>query len=127
MVVRYRTPEQLAKMNAAQKLRRAADPEKHKEFGRKSEHKRRLKRYGVTEDWYQSKLKEQKNLCAICLKPLVPGRYTHIDHNHHTGIVRGLLCHHCNFLIGNAKEDKFILMQAINYLESYDVCPVSTS
>lgn len=127
MVVRHRTAEQLAIMNAAQKTRRAANLEKYKELGRQSEHRRRMKRYGVDADWYTQQLLLQKNLCDICLEDLIPGRTTHIDHNHITGQVRGLLCNHCNLLIGHAKEDKFRLMQAINYLEKYDTCPSSTS
>lgn len=122
-----RPPSYYKKMLAAQNKRRQADPEKYKAMGRKSEHKRRMKRYGVDELWYEFKLQEQLNLCDICLETLVPGKTTHIDHNHTTGKVRGLLCNHCNYLIGNAKEDKFRLMQAIKYLEKYDVCPAATS
>lgn len=115
-----RTREQLDKMNAEQKARRAKNPEKYREFGRQSEHRRRMRRYNVTVEWYENKLKEQKNCCEICLEELKSGRGTHIDHNHKTGNARGLLCNHCNYLIGNAKEDKFRLMQAINYLEKYE-------
>jgi len=122
---RPRPPSYYRKQLEAQKRRRAKDPEKAKEIGRASEHRRRLKRYGVTEQWYTDTLKEQKNLCEICLNQLVPGRTTHVDHNHSTGQVRGLLCSHCNFLIGNAKEDKFRLMQAITYLEKYELCVTS--
>ncbi len=119
-----RPPSYYAKALEAQNKRRRANPEKYRAMGRKSEHRRRLKRYGVDEDWYKQQLITQKNLCDICLDVLIPGKTTHIDHNHITGKVRGLLCHHCNLLIGNAKEDKFRLMQAINYLEKHDVCPV---
>jgi len=120
---RPRPPSYYIKQLEAQRRRRSKDPEKVKEIGRASEHRRRLKRYGVTEQWYTDTLKDQKNLCDICLDPLIPGRTTHIDHNHSTGQVRGLLCSHCNFLIGNAKEDKLRLAQAINYLERYDYAP----
>jgi hypothetical protein len=122
---RERPPSYYIKQLEAQRRRRSKNPEKVKAIGRASEHRRRLKRYGVTEPWYADTLKNQKNLCDICLDPLVPGRTTHIDHNHKTGQVRGLLCSHCNFLIGNAKEDKFRLMQAINYLEKHDICGTS--
>lgn len=117
---RPRPPSYYIKQLEAQKRRRAKNPEKAREIGRASEHRRRLKRYGVTEQWYSDTLKEQVNLCGICLVKLIPGRTTHIDHNHKTNQVRGLLCSHCNLLLGNAKEDIFVLHQAINYLEKYN-------
>ena len=123
-IKRVRTPEQLKALTIAQRVRRQANPERYREIGRKSEHRRRLKRYGVTEEWYTNKLKEQRNCCAICLDQLIPGRQTHIDHNHTTGAVREILCHYCNLLIGNAREDTLVLRQAINYLEKHDLCDI---
>lgn len=40
-----------------------------------------------------------------------------VDHDHETGLVRGLLCHHCNTLIGHAEDDPAILRDAARYLE----------
>lgn len=119
MTKRVRTPEQLKALTVAQLARRRANPAKYREMGRKSEHRRRLKRYGVTEAWYENKLNEQRNCCAVCLNQLTPGRYTHIDHNHTTGLVREILCYYCNLLIGNAKENPFVLRQAASYLERH--------
>lgn len=48
---------------------------------------------------YQTLLKYQKGVCAICKKP--PGaRRLHIDHDHQTLEVRGLLCFSCNNKLG---------------------------
>lgn len=116
MTKRVRTREQLNAMLLAQQKRRAANPEKYREMGRKSEHRRRLKRYGVTEEWYVETIKAQKNSCAICLIALTPGRWTHIDHDHRTNKPRGILCHSCNLLLGHCKDDQLVLQQAINYL-----------
>jgi Recombination endonuclease VII len=120
-----RTPEYKLRQTQRQLERRRQNPEKYREMGRKSEHRRRLKRYGATEDWYATQLLIQNNNCEICELKLVPGRQTHIDHNHLTGNVRGLLCNHCNYLIGNAKEDINILYKAISYLERYNTCATS--
>jgi hypothetical protein len=34
-------------------------------------------------------------ICALCARDA-----TDLDHNHHTGRVRGELCHRCNMMIG---------------------------
>ncbi|MEV0601009.1 endonuclease VII domain-containing protein [Streptomyces sp. NPDC050315] len=39
-----------------------------------------------------------------------------IDHCHETGVVRGALCQSCNFMLGNARDDVDVLLQAIKYL-----------
>jgi len=44
----------------------------------------------------------------------------HVDHNHTTGIVRGILCSKCNQGIGLFMENKNILKSAIEYLEKHE-------
>lgn len=75
--------------------------------------------YGITLDEYNEKLNQQKGKCAICFtnKPGGRGNHFYVDHNHKTKKVRGLLCHNCNFVIGNARENTSILTNAIGYLE----------
>lgn len=54
-------------------------------------------KYGITYAEYEAKLKEQLNRCALCGKH--KSRFTrrlHLDHNHKTGQVRGILCFFCN-------------------------------
>lgn len=125
--MRLRSEEYKKRQSQQQLDRRRKNPDKYREIGRKSEHNRRMRRYGVNAEWYAQQLSIQHNLCDICKDPLVPGRSTHIDHNHSTGLVRGLLCHHCNILIGNAKEDINRLMQAITYLERHTYASPSNS
>jgi len=61
---------------------------------------------------------EQNNACAICGFAFYDRihRYLHVDHDHHTGELRELLCENCNRLIGQAKENPLILINACNYL-----------
>lgn len=76
----------------------------------------KLKRnYGVTPEWYAAKVAEQNGCCAMC------GRACgelHIDHDHHTGIVRDLLCMSCNTRLGVVEDDQFVLV-AQDYLERH--------
>lgn len=52
------------------------------------------------------KLAKQDHSCAICNCTLNTGRYTkmNVDHDHLTGLVRGLLCFQCNAALGLMKE-----------------------
>ena len=76
--------------------------------------------YGITLDEFENKLKEQNNLCAICNSDKSGGNGGfYVDHNHLTGQVRGLLCHWCNFMIGQSREDIEILKAGIAYLEKW--------
>jgi hypothetical protein len=40
----------------------------------------------------------------------------HIDHDHKTGKVRGLLCRSCNLALGFTKDSPKILQRLIGYL-----------
>jgi hypothetical protein len=39
-----------------------------------------------------------------------------VDHNHKTGVIRGLLCKTCNVGIGYLKDSPLLLMAAADYL-----------
>lgn len=111
-------PEQKEKDIQRQQLYRKANPEKVRESSRKSERKRRLIRYGLTEDSYNTLFLEQDCKCAIC-RADTPGNIKgwHIDHCHTSKKVRGVLCHHCNLMLGNAKDNMDTLYMGILYLE----------
>jgi hypothetical protein len=61
-------------------------------------------------------LDSQDHKCKVCFVDLKPGRGTHIDHDHQTGKIRGILCRHCNLALGHAKDDPKILQALIDYL-----------
>lgn len=57
--------------------------------------------------------------CDIC-RSTVTGyskRSLNIDHDHKTGMVRGLLCHKCNIGLGNFNDNIDLLQRAIFYLK----------
>ena len=71
-------------------------------------------KYGITLAEYNVILKAQGGVCAICKKP--SKRTLHVDHNHDTDEVRGLLCFRCNFGITWFKENAGTLLAASCYL-----------
>lgn len=76
------------------------------------------KRYGITVEQYAEMFDKQKGGCAICGKE--PDRIRlHVDHDHATGKVRGLLCFDCNLVLGHARDNTAILDAAKAYLLSH--------
>ena len=61
-------------------------------------------------------IESQNNKCKVCKTDLEPGKKTHVDHDHATGAVRGILCNHCNLALGLIKDDPKILQAMIDYL-----------
>lgn len=62
-----------------------------------------LRRYGLSPRDFERMLAEQSNRCAVCGDLMRPGLGTTIDHDHVTGVVRGLLCPNCNAAEGHLK------------------------
>lgn len=79
---------------------------------------RRLRFYGLTLDDYNFMLNRQNGVCAICGRPPKEGKPLHIDHDHKTGMIRGLLCFRCNFGLSYFGEDEIKLKKAFEYLSS---------
>jgi hypothetical protein len=78
--------------------------------------------YGITLADYERMLAEQGGGCAICGGPgevskRNPAGLLHVDHDHVTGRVRGLLCEKHNLLLGQWSDDPALLRRAADYLE----------
>lgn len=81
--------------------------------------------YNLSWEDYVIFLEKQNFKCAICNKDLVvPGQGEYngndtavVDHNHTTGIVRGLLCRKCNKALGGFSDSAVILQTALNYVK----------
>jgi len=67
----------------------------------------------MTGDDERRLIAEQVGICPICLKP----KPEHVDHDHATGAVRGVLCFTCNAALGQLRDDPAILRRAFRYLE----------
>jgi hypothetical protein len=90
---------------------------------KKSAEKRYIKslfrEYNLTYDAYLKIKNQQNNICAICGYPLSDGMNSHVDHDHASGSVRGILCRWCNIGLGNFKDSIQTLENAIEYLKSH--------
>jgi hypothetical protein len=72
-----------------------------------------LKRtFGLTPEELQTLIASQGGVCAIC----DDGKPEHIDHDHETGRIRGVLCGPCNMGLGLFKDDPRRLEAAVDYL-----------
>jgi len=82
-----------------------------------------VRRHGRTSEEYQAFLDKQNGQCAICGvregHRSCRGRECRlaIDHDHRTGMVRGLLCNNCNRGLGRFKDSVDLLEAAIRYLK----------
>lgn len=106
------TPEDRAIRLAKNKQWRKDNPDYHAAYVKK--HAYRIKKYGLTQDDYDAMLQDQRGACAICNEPMDK---PHVDHNHTTGKVRGLLCQHCNMGLGHFRDSPLRLRLASAYLE----------
>ena len=69
-------------------------------------------------------LAAQGGVCALCHRPPLAGKTLHVDHDHATGRVRGVLCFTCNNALGDFEDDPGRLRGAASYLESFiPPCP----
>lgn len=80
-------------------------------------HERRVESvYGITPEQYREIFARQGGRCAICLSEPRTIRFA-VDHDHKTGIVRGILCKRCNHdLLGGGHDSVQTLWNAIAYL-----------
>ena len=78
------------------------------------------KRYAIDFHDWALMYERQSGRCGVCENVLTFDRMTHVDHDHTTGRVRGLLCHRCNILSGyldTVRGDKIAFVhKALTYL-----------
>lgn len=83
---------------------------RHNEIAQKS----RVKYlYGLTLEEYDALKQAAGGRCQICKRKTK----LHIDHDHKTTKVRGLLCMHCNHALGKFSDSVKVLQAAIAYLQ----------
>lgn len=98
---------------------RERDPEGYKQASRNRQVKAK---YGITWEERQALLAEQGNKCAnpACPNTEPGGQWNewHIDHDHKTGEVRGLLCNGCNVALGILDDSPTRIRGLADYLDT---------
>jgi hypothetical protein len=70
-------------------------------------------RYGIDIAEIERLVGQQHGTCAVCLEK--PPK--HVDHDHGSGKVRGILCFSCNRGLGKFDDDPAVIAQALYYLK----------
>ena len=78
-----------------------------------------VQRYGITLCERDDMLARQMFRCASCHSDKPGPTDWHVDHDHSTGKVRGIICNDCNLALGLACDDPDILRKLTAYLEKY--------
>lgn len=95
--------------------------EKVRAYGREWMRGRSFFVYGITNADFENMVKKQDGVCAICGlppngNPKTKEKRLHVDHDHITGKVRGLLCFKCNSALGNFNDARDLVASALDYL-----------
>jgi len=109
---RRSTPEYKAQASAYNR-RYNSTPER--KAARAAHHLRN--RYGIAPEDRDQMIEDQDGKCKICGDKLDMGKFTHVDHCHVSGKVRGVLCLACNNGIERFKDSVDIMEKAIQYLQ----------
>lgn len=130
------TPEEQEERNRKRREQYATDAEfrerakaQARENNKRHPHTKRNGRlkadFNITLEEYNALLEAQGGVCAICGTKATgvrePGKREHsmyVDHDHATGVVRGLLCSRCNFGLGQFRDSPELLLKAVEYLTS---------
>ncbi len=99
------------------------DPDNYAKYGREWRLRRKFK---ITGEEYDALLAAQGGVCAICGQDGTKRHartgnavLMHVDHDHATGKVRGILCSACNTSLGLFHDDPVLLRAAAAYIERH--------
>lgn len=97
--------------NANQRVRR-----QRPEYKQRARDGHLRRKHGITLADFDRMLDEQHGVCAICGRLPREDISFHVDHDHETGRIRGLLCFKCNNALGDFEDQPEWLDQAAAYL-----------
>jgi hypothetical protein len=117
-----RTPEQRAARNQRRREQYAQSASvrqqakaQAKDYRERNPLRQRMTHYGLDQDDYELMVDRG---CAICHADFefCPNLKPHIDHDHQTGKVRGVLCQPCNLALGHVRDDPAVVASMLRYL-----------
>jgi len=78
----------------------------------------RQRTYGLEQAEYDRMMREQRHACGVCSVSFkgLDRRLIHVDHDHRTGVVRGLLCNRCNTGLAAFIDDMSLIVHAAAYV-----------
>lgn len=79
----------------------------------------RYNRHGLSKEQTLDLIEKQDNKCALCSRPFLSmwGNDMHIDHDHETNEIRGILCMPCNVALGMLGDNEEGLVKALAYVK----------
>ena len=86
-----------------------------KHWSEESRNDRLQRQYAISEAMYEAIFKKQDGRCSICNCHQHYQRLS-VDHDHKTGMVRGLLCVNCNRGLGRFFDSPLRLNAAASYI-----------
>lgn len=95
---------------------REYDRERQPRYRRRSFANKLQLRYGVSFDQWSEMLIGQGGRCAVCCEQLIN---VHLDHDHSSGQVRGLLCPSCNLAEGHLASNPARARALAEYMEAW--------
>lgn len=72
--------------------------------------------FNITLKQYDEMFERQKGVCEMCGRINKYGHRLCVDHNHETGEIRTLLCHHCNTLVGWIENNPGLCKKVMDYI-----------
>lgn len=121
--IRIRAWEARNREKCRAKVKRSRDKRKNEDpigYSRKTIFSTIKRNYGITRDQFDQLLVDSCGRCDSCGEQFTNTRSSHhIDHNHTTGEVRGLLCSRCNVALGMLQDNPQKIVQLLKYLERY--------
>ena len=81
--------------------------------------------YGITPEELEELWEAQGSRCPLCKASEVPER--HVDHDHESGKIRGVLCGPCNRALGFFRDNVDAIRAAADYVESFRRAQQSSS
>lgn len=99
--------------------------QRHKQgYYRKNDQRKYFEnKLGISLEFRDALIDEADHKCQICLTPLSYENIPNVDHCHSTGMIRGVLCGHCNRGLGLFKDSAQLLAEAIKYLSKEPMAP----